>query len=325
MPDDFSVKEISQMLAAQMPALALALFPQGLRHGNEIWIGDISGAPGNSLKIMVAGPNAGFWKDFAGAADDRGDAIDLIQAVLHLDTAEAIRWAKNWLGLGSGMAARKTPPATSDEAAVAKRVSRALKIWHDSVPATGTLVETYLATRGITITPPLSIRFQAAHEHWTRNGESWDLDYTGPAMIAGCQNLEGKIVAVQRTWLTKDGTAKAKLDPPRKTVGTPRGAAVRLGRVNGHLFVAEGVETGLTVLENVSEGTVWCTLGTSGMRSVEVPDHVHKVTFCCDGDAASLGAAKSAAKRLMSDTRECFIWPSERGEDVNDLVRPSVA
>ena len=57
----------------------------------------------------------------------------------------------------------------------ADRTAAALKIWRSAAPATNTLAETYLKSRGIDITPPASLRFHPALRH--RSGGLW------PAMI----------------------------------------------------------------------------------------------------------------------------------------------
>lgn len=48
------------------------------------------------------------------------------------------------------------PTQTLDKA---KRTEIAIQIWRDSCPAAGTLVEVYLLSRNITISPPMSLRF----------------------------------------------------------------------------------------------------------------------------------------------------------------------
>lgn len=60
-------------------------------------MGSVSGEPGESLKVRVQGDKSGVWADFAG--DDKGDLLDLIVAVRHVNIAEAIKIAKEYLGL----------------------------------------------------------------------------------------------------------------------------------------------------------------------------------------------------------------------------------
>jgi hypothetical protein len=57
-----------------------------------------------------------------------------------------------------------------------KRSEAALAIWRSVVPAAGTLVETYLNSRGLCLPPPLSLRFHAGLKH--PSGGVW------PTMVA---------------------------------------------------------------------------------------------------------------------------------------------
>jgi putative DNA primase/helicase len=58
----------------------------------------------------------------------------------------------------------------------AKRTEIALAIWQAAMPAAGTLVETYLASRGLHLQPPPTLRFHAGLPH--PSGGIW------PAMVA---------------------------------------------------------------------------------------------------------------------------------------------
>ena len=68
---------------------------------------------------------------------------------------------------------KKDPPSrevavrrdAADRADKARRTHQALEIWRRCVPALGTLVETYLRARGITIPVPPSLRYRARLSH----------------------------------------------------------------------------------------------------------------------------------------------------------------
>jgi putative DNA primase/helicase len=93
----------------------------------------------------------------------------------------------------------------------AARTERALSIWKSAAPAEGTPVKTYLASRGITIAPPPSLRFHAGLKH--PSGAFW------PTMVAvitaGAANAP---LAVHRTLLAQDGKGKAQVSPARMMV-----------------------------------------------------------------------------------------------------------
>jgi twinkle protein len=92
-----TAREISERLTNQAEAIACYLLPSGKRIGREWTVGSKNGEPGESLKVCVAGTKAGIWADFA--TGDRGDMLDLWQAVRGLSLSEAIHEAKGYLGI----------------------------------------------------------------------------------------------------------------------------------------------------------------------------------------------------------------------------------
>lgn len=92
-----SVREISQRLAANPEGVATMLLPGARVHGGMLECGDVSGTPGKSLKVYLQGEKAGRWADYAGT--EKGDLLDLWAATRNLTLPEAIRQAKEWLGI----------------------------------------------------------------------------------------------------------------------------------------------------------------------------------------------------------------------------------
>jgi hypothetical protein len=96
--------------------------------------------------------------------------------------------------------------AERDRVSAAERTTYALKIWHQSILAAGTLVETYLRSRGITLPPPPTLRFHPRLYH-RPSGSAW------PAMVAlVTRGSDRTPVAIQRTFLARDGSGKAPID-----------------------------------------------------------------------------------------------------------------
>jgi hypothetical protein len=82
------------------------------------------------------------------------------------------------------------------------RTKAALSIWQASRPAEETPVAVYLRSRGITVTPPPSIRFRAGLKH--PSGSVW------PAMVAlVTSGADGTPLGVHRTFLDRAGNGKA--------------------------------------------------------------------------------------------------------------------
>jgi putative DNA primase/helicase len=179
-----------------------------------------------------------------------------------------------------------------------------------------TLAVTYLRSRGITIPLPPSIRFHPALKHPS--------GHTGPAMIAGVQDVSGKFVAIQRTWLKADGSGKADLEPNKMSLGPTGGGAVRLAEATNQLVIAEGVETGLSYMQATGRPT-WACLGAPGLRAIELPDCVRILFIAADDDDAGEQAAGVVANRFMRRGLVVKIARPPKGMDFNDLLLREVS
>ncbi len=93
----YDIRQISEMLAARAESVCEWLLPAGKREGREWRAGSITGEPGKSLGVNLSG-RPGVWRDFADDAKG-GDLIDLIRAVHGVSKAEAVKEAKEYLGI----------------------------------------------------------------------------------------------------------------------------------------------------------------------------------------------------------------------------------
>jgi len=90
-------KEVAQRLADQAEGVCRRLLPRGKQQGAEWLVGGVDGEAGQSLRIHLSGAKSGVWCDFA--VGSSGDLLDLWAAVKGLSIGEAIREAKNYLGI----------------------------------------------------------------------------------------------------------------------------------------------------------------------------------------------------------------------------------
>jgi hypothetical protein len=187
----------------------------------------------------------------------------------------------------------------------------ARKLWDVSRGAKGTLVERYLHSRGITIEPPASLHYHPALKH--PSGRHL------PAMVACVEDRDGRFLGIHRTWLTPAAT-KSGLDPAKAALGPIGGGAVRLAPIlSEKIILAEGVETGLSILQATSIPT-WAALGTSNLAQVNLPDCVREVIIAADGDDAGEIAAHKAAIRFIGERRQVRIArPAHGASDFNDM------
>jgi hypothetical protein len=193
----------------------------------------------------------------------------------------------------------------------------AIALWEAAQPATGTLVETYVASRKLHLPLPPTLRFHPALKHST--GSMW------PAMIAlVTRGTDDKPLAIHRTFLARDGSGKAPVLPQRMMLGPCRGGAVRLGNPADVLMVGEGIESCLAAIQATGR-PAWAALSTSGLRTLELPVEVRDVIVLADADYPGEVAARDAALRWKREDRRVRIARPPRGMDFNDLLlgRPS--
>jgi len=197
-----------------------------------------------------------------------------------------------------------------------ERTRAALRIWQETMPAAGTLVEIYLQSRGIAGTLPHTLRFHAGLKHLS--------DSIWPMMVAlltrGSDNAP---LAIHRTFLARDGVGKAPVAPQKMMLGPCRGGAVSLGRLGEVLMVGEGIENCLSAMQATGI-TAWAALSTSGLRALELPEEAREVIVLADGDDPGEAAARDCAHRWKREGRSVRIARPPRGCDFNDLLRGRV-
>ena len=264
-----------------------------------------------SLAVHVGGERAGTWRDFE--AGTGGGVLDLVARERNCDRAGAVRWLRE-AGIVEHTRpeprSRPAPRHTSRTAAGERRDKRAAarRVWDATRPLAGTVAERYFDARGVGHAAGApALRFHPKLSHPAAPGRF-------PVLVAGAQDAHGRFVGVQRTYL--HGPDKAAVVPVRANLGSLRGGAVRISEpVNGRLLLGEGIETtAAAVLVLDWSGGAWAALSTSGLRAVEIPEHVRHVTIAADRDAGGLRAAAGLAKRLEGEGRAVEIRVPCRGD-----------
>lgn len=93
-----SVADISAMLARNAESVARHLLGgNGKREGHELRYGAVDGSSGKSLGVHLTGDKAGLWQDFA--SGEGGDLLDLWAATRGIGLPDAIKQAKDYLGV----------------------------------------------------------------------------------------------------------------------------------------------------------------------------------------------------------------------------------
>jgi hypothetical protein len=345
MPDDhIDIKTIDRPLRERVGELVIHIRGQqpnrALSSRTELRFGNHG-----SLAVVISGRNMGRITDFEAAHGKGMSPLGFIKTELRLAAmGEAVRWAKEWLGLDRGndyspRSASAPKPANDaggneHEAETQRdeddRRAKAKRISDEAVPIAGTAAELYLLSRGITAVPPSSVigyRARAKGEYG--------------ALVVRLTDANGTLQAVQQVFITADGR-KAPLKPPKRTNGMQTGCAVKLpGAANGPLIMAEGPETALSVRQAAGDLEVWAVLGTSNFAKVA---RAHRgalmgreIMLAIDGDAPDSPAARTLRKQVAELVAEGFNiriappwevrvqrdgeWCDLEGADHNDVLQ----
>ena len=210
----------------------------------------------------------------------------------------------------AGIPPEPPPPDNSDE-----RTNRALALWVEAQPATGTLVDTYLSARHCRpSTTPDSLRFHLNCPFGL---------FKVPAMVALFRDsLTGKPMGVHLTALRDDGSGKRILPDgsnPKRMLGRATGAAIQLRAHGGQLGIAEGIETALSAWLIFDIPTF--AVGSSGAvaRFPILPDV--ELTIFADNDPPGLKAAEMCARRRQNDGHATRIrYPELTGVSAGAII-----
>ncbi len=251
-----------------------------------------------------------------------GDVIALVEHLDGVDFKVAVRTLAEADHLRAAPIARPTKTDEDEK----WRYEIAMRTWRDARPAAGTLVETYLKSRSITIPPPPSLRFvrRLRHERW---GHDLKIISFHPGMVAlVTRGTDGAPIAIHRTYLNPAG-GKAPVEPVKMVLAATAGGAVRLaGPVDGFVMVGEGIETCLSVMQATGM-PAWSALSASGLKGLGLPGEIRRVTILADNDDDGDGerAALVAGGRWKREGRVVKIAIPPRGKDFNDLLREESA
>ncbi len=307
-------RRLSDAALAVLPQLLDEWLPGG-KHNGDLYIALNPTREDRHLGSFQINVRSGRWRDHA-IGFGGTDVASLLCYLLGVDyRAAQTRLAGHPIVAGaiaSGAAPLAAKPAKAanprdERAAVARR------IYEQAGDIRGTPAEAYLEGRALKpSTAWASLR--TSLQPYPRRG--WQ-----HALIAPIRALDGSLVGLHRTYLRADGR-KLDADPVRLTLGSVRGAAIRLGEPDDRLIICEGLEDGLTLFQELSGSPVWVSAGAALMAAMAVPGCVRHLTIAADNDPTGEAAAIKAADALSSNVREISIArPSPEFKDFNDQLR----
>jgi len=297
-----------------------------------------------ALSITLHGEKAGRWMRWS--SDEGGkDLISLYANVYGLSWKQALKELGKDFGFSSrDKGVNRAPPiekvlptqnsVLKEEKSKQERIQKALNIYKSAIPITGTLAEKYLRDfRGIVGELPSDFRFIKATFHL-------DTQKLVPALIAPIRSKDGAITGITRIFLNQDGSkitdtyinAMGKIekvtDKASLGVSKERAVVVQQGDLNTTLWVAEGIETALSVAPAVPNQTVLVSLSVNQFKNVPVGIEVQKIVILADRDEKGSNAPESVIKAIdyhLSQGKRVFIAiPPDMGLkkcDFNDLIQ----
>jgi hypothetical protein len=319
MHDNSNLAALRSALAHRAAELTIAL--RGAPNSRIKCKGELRYEVNGSFAVNITGPKAGMWCDFT--SNKGGDMLDLIRHVRGCTFPDALSYAREFCGLRSpSPVAQHRPEPDADAEAVAKTKRMVSAIWNSAVDAKGTLVETYLASRGLKLPDSVTsdvIRYHPAL-YYDRQ--------TVPAMVALYRNIVTDLpCAIHRTFFSRDGT---KLD--RKMLGPVLGCAIKLSAhedVSLGLHIGEGIETGIAGM-TLGFTPMWALGSAGAIASFPLLSGVECLTILTDNDKADVltgrtpgqTAAKECSKRWTEAGCEVHrIVPNNVGDDIADIVQ----
>jgi putative DNA primase/helicase len=239
-----------------------------------------------------------------------GDQAVLFKCFGGCDTWDILAELRARGVLGEPSGERRQTDRPPDRDPEHKANPEALELWHRAGPIGGTEAAQFLASRGITIEPPPSLR-SATILHLDR--------YPLPAMVAAVQAPDRRVIAVQRTLIDPRGDRKAQVRIPRLTIGALGWGAVRLAAAGKVMGLAEGTEKALAAMQ-LFDVPCWSSLGATRMYRVWLPDDVRELHLFLDND----DAGRTAAERTAHAHRHRHVvlhFPPEQFKDWDDVTK----
>lgn len=269
--------------------------------------------PRGGLAVTTSGRERGIWCSH-GDGGIGGDALDLVKHLRRCSTAEALAWARNWLGQPEQPRTPERRPAPAQRPVEPDTTDAARRLWTEAQGAPGTAAEAYLASRGLTLRPNAPIRFHPACRRGAKRLPTMICLMTDPVTAQPC--------GVHRTYLQPDGGGKA--DGQAKMM-LGRAGIIRLvpdDEVTLGLGIAEGIETSLAIIQRAGWSPVWACGSAGAIGKFPVLAGIEALTIFADLDdkGAGIAAARQCAERWQADGKEVAIAKPPHGQDWADAL-----
>jgi ATP-dependent exoDNAse (exonuclease V) alpha subunit len=287
-----------------------------------------------SLLVNITGPKEGKWHDFE--SGERGNIFKLIEREKNLSFKEAVSYLADVLNVKTDSKViplkafsqrPKEQDAIEEAKDIASRLNAVSELNLKSKGIEGTLVETYLQEeRGIKGTLAPDLRYIPKGTTFVYKGERRTITHHCFAAF-GC-NHEGRLSSVQLTKLNDQGKRALTLDGQKLNkiqYGVSKGSFVVLQEGQNRVFMAEGLETALSIKEANVKGKIVASLGIHNMANYQGQEK--EMILCADNDEHK---PTSQTHKIIETTQNHFreqgksasiIKPFHPGDDFNDIIK----
>lgn len=293
-----------------------------------------------SFSVILSGQAAGSWSDFERGAFGR-NLLSLYMETFNVGFKETLTQLSNENGL-SNEKLKADPNRNRTSVALMNdktneehnqnKIKFARQIYERGVQIKGTLAEKYLREyRGISGDLPNDFRFCSALKHPHTK-------LFTPALIVPIRDKDNALQGVVRIFLNTDGSklnaaikdlAGNEIKAASKAnLGVTKGGAVTVqqGTLPHTLWVAEGVETALSVAKARAQETVLASLSVSQLKWIPVGENIQRIVICADNDGEHSHTRKAimqAVEYHLSNGHRVFITmpPGNEKCDFNDLLK----
>ena len=324
-----------------------------------------------SLVVNISGSKTGLWKDFE--SGEGGNILQLIGREKGLDFKGSVSYLVDSLSIHplkeDSLHAQTTHKSTHDQGGkqrdeknkhtpspteqkqtakeMAARLNAVSELHMKSTPLEGTVADTYLRKeRGIKDQFPQDLRYLSKGTTFMYQDEWKTITYSCLAVFGRTEG--GRLSSVQLTKLTEQGERALSSDGQKLNkihYGIAKGSFVCVqedtshDRVFSRVFIAEGLETALSLKEAGIFGKVVASLGIYNISNYQGPEK--EIVLCGDNDVRSKGLSHAGADSdelikdssthtLLEKTEKHFrekgkltsiIKPLDPGDDFNDVLK----
>lgn len=329
-PEHVSLDQIKQMLRDDISQLVDYLFVGEKPHGRGR--DDIRFGSRGSMQIFMSGPSRGSFHSHE--SGEGGSALDLIAYKNGISFADAVVWARNWLGIEDGKArvkkmgqaeidAMKEREAKEREEKIRKSKKRGFEFYEEAKEHSRNFPG--MAARG-----KAYFEFRQVRPLNEYSGVLMGQDQNGYCMVFPSTNAAGEVTGVQRIYLDQRGT-KSKVGPggdSKLSLGYMYGSSWlampdQQSAFSDIVAICEGPEDAITVAQFAGFPT-HAAFGIQNIAGVPlVPGQ--RVIVVRDNDfkkPEALMAMNRAVKSLKDrGYMVAEVYPPSGYKDVNELLQ----